>query len=139
MNQAQFSNKTDKIKKEAFSWRNRALSFKYAWKGIVYTFKTQHNMWIHSVAAIITIMLAWLLQLPASRWLLIMLCIGLVMALEIVNTAIETLVDQLHPQRHPKIGLVKDLAAGAVLVAAVTAFIVGCCIFGPALVIWLKY
>ena len=116
-----------------FSWKARARSFKYAWKGIVYTFRTQHNMWLHSLAACLTILMAWWLDLPSTKWLLLIFAMGLVLALEIINTAIEALADHLHPEDHPMIGLVKDLAAGAVLIAAITAFIIGCCIFGPAL------
>jgi len=117
-----------------FSWKSRRRSFIYAFKGIRYAFKTQHNMWLHAIAAAIAILLGFILAITAIQWLVILLCIGAVFALEIINTAIEALVDHLHPERHPKIGLVKDLAAGAVLIAAILSLIIGCIIFLP--LIW---
>ena len=91
-------------------------------------------MWLHAIAAAIAILLGFILAITAIQWLVILLCIGAVFALEIINTAIEALVDHLHPERHPKIGLVKDLAAGAVLIAAILSLIIGCIIFLP--LIW---
>lgn len=120
--------------KTSFSWKKRRVSFRYAWKGIQYAFKSQHNMWLHSAATIIAIVLAALLDITAIEWLIILFCIALVMALEIINTAIEVLVDHIHPEQHPNMGLVKDLAAGAVLVAAIISFIMGCCIFGVRII-----
>jgi len=123
---------TAAAQKKSF-WKHTWLSFRFAWKGIKFVFKTQANMWVHSVAAVLAILLSVILHISRFEWLIILLCICLVMALEIVNTAIEVLADQLHPDWDPKIGLVKDLAAAAVLIAAVFSFIIGCCIFGPAL------
>jgi len=91
-------------------------------------------MWLHSAAAVLAIALGITLHISGENWLIILLCIGLVVALELINTAIETLADHLHPGRDPHIGLVKDLAAAAVLVAAVISFIIGCWIFGPGLI-----
>ena len=85
------------------------------------------------------IMLGIVTKISSLQWLLIGFCITLVIALEMINTAIEALADHLHPGIHPKIGLVKDLAAGAVLIAAVMAFITGCCIFTPRILNWLGY
>jgi len=119
--------------KEAFSWRKRKLSFRFAYRGLVYVFRTQHNMWLHALAAAIVVLLGFLFDITSVQWLIVLLCIALVFSLEIINTAIEVLVDHLHPDQHPKIGLVKDLAAGAVLAAACVTFIIGCCIFGPHL------
>lgn len=123
------------MKKTArFSWKKRALSFRYAWNGIRYAFRTQHNMWLHATAAVLAILLALALPVTKLQWMVILFCIALVFSLEMINTAIELLADHLHPEQHPEIGRVKDLAAGAVLVAAVTAFIVGCWIFVPKLI-----
>ncbi|SEA19529.1 undecaprenol kinase [Arachidicoccus rhizosphaerae] len=118
---------------EGFSWKSRGRSFGYAFNGLLHAFKTQHNMWLHSLAAIIAVCLGGILHISKTQWAVILLCIAVVFSLEIVNTAIESLADFVHPQLHPKMGLVKDLAAGAVLIAAVISFIIGCLIFWPPL------
>jgi diacylglycerol kinase len=115
-------------------WQQRARSFLFAFKGIVYAFKTEHNMWLHSAAAVLAILLGIFLHIGGWQWCIILICIAMVLALEIINTAIEHLADSLHPGWDPQIGLVKDLAAAAVLVAAVISLIIGCWIFGPALI-----
>ena len=112
-----------------FSWKKRGWSFGYAFKGVKYAFTTQHNMWLHGLAAVLAVLLGFVFHITQIQWLIILLCIGAVMSLEIINTAIEVLADHLHPEQHPAIGLVKDLAAGAVLIAAVISGIIGCLIF----------
>jgi diacylglycerol kinase len=74
---------------------------------------------------------AFWLGINTVEWLAVLLCIGLVLGLEMVNTAIEKLADHLHPQEHKHIGLVKDVAAGAVLWAAALSAVVGVLVFGP--------
>lgn len=124
--------------KTSFSWKQRGQSLRYAWQGIKYAFSSQHNMWLHSAAAILAILLGLILQISHTQWYIIALCISLVLAMEMMNTAIETLIDHLHPEQHPKMGLIKDLAAGAVLVTAIVAFIIGCFIFLPRLFVIFK-
>ena len=69
--------------------------------------------------------------LSPTEWCIQILVIALIMAIEGVNTAIEEIADFIHPEHHPKIGLIKDLAAGAVFIVAVAAFIIGCIIYIP--------
>ena len=68
----------------------------------------------------------------------VLFCIALVLSLEMLNTAVEKLADQTHPERHPQIGLVKDVAAGAVLWAAVLSVVIGAIVFWPYLAQWLS-
>jgi diacylglycerol kinase (ATP) len=77
--------------------------------------------------------MGFLLNLSRAEWLWIILAIGLVLAAEIFNTAIEKLTDLVQEEKHPKAGQVKDLAAGAVLVLAITALLIGIIIFVPRL------
>ena len=86
-------------------------------------------MKFHALAGIGAILLSYFLGLDRTEWVCIIIMIGLVLTAETFNSAIEKLADHLHPQYHPKIGLVKDLAAGAVLIISITAAVVGAIIF----------
>jgi undecaprenol kinase/diacylglycerol kinase (ATP) len=109
----------------------------YALQGWAYFFRKEANGQIQGVIALLVIIAGFVFGISAKEWLWILLCIGLVLGLEMVNTAIETLADRLHPEKHPEIKSVKDVAAGAVLWAAVISVIVGVIIFLPK--IWDKW
>lgn len=111
--------------------RKRLLSFKYALGGIYFLFKDQPNAWIHLVAAAGVIVAGYLFHLSAAEWIFITFAIGFVFCAELINSAIESLVDKVSPEQHPIAGKIKDLAAGAVLVAAITAAVIGLAIFVP--------
>ena len=106
---------------------------KHAFQGWVYFFRKETNGQIQAVVALLVVAAGFVFQLAANEWPWILLCIGMVLSLEMVNTAIETLADRLHPEKHPEIKIVKDVAAGAVLWAAVISVIVGLIIFLPKL------
>lgn len=106
-------------------------SFKYAIKGLLYGFKTQLNFKVHCFVAGLVIALGVFVKLTIVEWLWICLAIGLVMIIELLNTAIEVLVDLVSPEKHPKAGAIKDLAAAAVLIGAFVAIVIGLCIFVP--------
>jgi diacylglycerol kinase len=108
-------------------------SFLYAFNGLVYAFKSQLNFKVHCVAAVIVILTGAYLGLSNTEWALIAVAIGLVIVVELVNTAIEVLVDLVSPGQHPKAGAIKDIAAAAVLIAAVVALAIGLLIFIPKL------
>lgn len=109
-------------------------SFSYAINGLKYTFKTQLNFKIHCLAATAAVILGLIIDLNQNEWLWIIFSISLVVILELVNTSIEILVDLVSPKRHPKAGAIKDIAAAAVLIAALTALIIGLFIFVPKLI-----
>lgn len=104
-------------------------SFVYAFNGLKLSVK-QRNMKIHILCAILAIITGFLLKISVTEWSIILICIGVVFALEIINTAIETLVDLVEPNQNPLAGKVKDLAAGAVLIFSIISAIVGCLVFG---------
>jgi len=116
-----------------FSWKMRFTSFKYAFRGIAYMFKTQHNSWIQSGFAILAIFLGFYLHISLTEWFFILFAIGLVFMAELLNTALETLVDLVSPEKNEKAGRIKDLAAGGVLMIALAALITGIIIFLPKL------
>ena len=109
-------------------------SFKYAIEGIVSSFKTERNMKIHVLAMIVVIVLGFFLKLDKEEWCFIIIAIVSVISAELFNTAIETVVDMVSPERNPKAKLVKDIAAGAVFVVAIGAAIIGFIIFGPRVI-----
>jgi diacylglycerol kinase len=106
-------------------------SFKYAFNGIAEAVKSEQNMRFHVVSAVLVVIASFLLRLSTIEWIAIIGSIAIVSAFEMLNTALERLTDLVSPEYHPLAGQAKDLASGAVLVAAVGAGIVGCIIFGP--------
>lgn len=114
-----------------FSIRARLASFKYAFQGLGHVLRAEHNFVVHLAAAIAVIALGAILQISKAEWLVIILCIGLVLITEILNTAIEWLVDMVSPQRNEKAGKIKDIAAASVLMAALVALVVGIVVFVP--------
>lgn len=114
-------------------WHRFVRSFSCAIEGIAYTVKTQRNMQIHLVAAVLALVSSWWLDISRNDILLVFFAIALVFALEIVNTAIEAAVDIASPDWHAKAKIAKDAAAGAVLVAACLAVLIGIAVFGPPL------
>lgn len=109
-------------------------SFKYAIEGIISSFKTERNMKIHVLAMIVVIALGLFFKLNKVEWCFIIIAIASVISAELFNTAIETVVDMVSPERNPKAKLAKDIAAGAVLVVAIGAAIIGFIIFGPKII-----
>jgi diacylglycerol kinase (ATP) len=111
--------------------KRRLLSFKYAFQGLAYLFRTQPNARIHLVTLMAVVGGGWFFSLSPSEWLAILLAATLVLSLEAVNTAIEALTDLTSPGHHPLAGTAKDVAAGAVLIAAIGAAVIGAIVFLP--------
>lgn len=112
-------------------------SFRYALEGIVASLKTQRNLRIHFCAAVAVIFAAILFRLPPRDVAVLLLVIALVISLELVNTAIEAVVDLATPKWHRLGKIAKDAAAGAVLVAAVFAAAIGVLLFYGPVMEWL--
>ena len=104
-------------------------SFRCAFHGISQAVTSQRNMRIHLLIAVLAILAGLILRLTASEWFAILLLIGAVLAFEMLNTAIETLTDLVSPHYHPLAKDAKDIAAGTVLVMAVTAVICGLIVY----------
>ena len=112
---------------------SRIAAFGHAFRGWWYVLKTQHNAWIHSVVALVVFILGVWLNLPARDWAVLVLTIAMVFTAEFINTAIEAVVDLASPVHHPLAKVGKDVGAGAVLVAALAAILIGFLILGPPL------
>ncbi|HTK03737.1 MAG TPA: diacylglycerol kinase family protein [Alphaproteobacteria bacterium] len=108
-------------------------SFKFAFEGLKTEFKKGRNFRIQIACGFLVIILGLILKLETFEWLSLILIITLVLILELVNTSLEAIVDLVSPEIHPKAKIAKDVAAGAVLVAAVASVVIGAVIFLPKL------
>lgn len=106
-------------------------TFGYAFEGILTGIHKERNMRIHTAAMILVVFFGTVLGLSATEWCICLVLFGLVMALELVNTAVEAVVDLVTEERKPLAKIAKDTAAGAVLIAAIMAAVSGCIIFLP--------
>ena len=116
-----------------YDLKKQLRSFGYAWQGIQGCIGKEQNLSFHLIATAVVIIAGFAFGITRTEWMIIILCIGVVIAAELFNTAIEKLVDLVSPDRPPIAGQVKDIAAGAVLVCAVAAAIIGLLIFVPYL------
>jgi diacylglycerol kinase (ATP) len=105
-------------------------SFKNAFKGLAVLFKEERNARIHLIATIVVIAAGLYFDLSMIEWCFIIIAIGLVLILEAINTVVENMMDFISLEQNPKIGKIKDLAAGAVLIAAIVAIAIACFVFG---------
>lgn len=115
------------------SKRFHVISFKYAFAGIMAALKEEPNLKFHLLFGLTVILISFMLKISQRDWMTIIFLIGFVVAVELTNTAIEAVVDHVIQTTHPGAKLAKDISAGAVLVAAITAAIIGLMIFLPYL------
>jgi len=111
--------------------KKRFQSFGYAFRGIREVFSTEANMKIHIVITILVIVCGILFSISSTEWMFCLLCVGMVVGAEMMNTAIENVVDLASPEQHPLAGKAKDIAAGAVLICAIISVLIGLLIFVP--------
>lgn len=116
-----------------FRIAERIRSFRFAFRGIGVMVRTQHNAWIHTAATVTVILLGFGLEITRSDWCWIILSCMSVWTAEALNTAFEQLADVASPEFHPLVEKSKDVAAGAVLMAAAGALTVGVLVLGPYL------
>ena len=116
---------------EKFSIKRRLKSFVYAYKGLTFLLKYEHNTRIHLIVAVCVFIAGFLLKITKIEWIAIIFAIGFVFSAEIFNTSIEHLADVVYSKPNIKIKIVKDLGSAAVLVAAITAAIVWLIVFLP--------
>ena len=107
-------------------------AFGYALEGIAYTIRTQRNMKIHLVIALCALIAGALLRLTPAEWAIIIICIGLVIMTEMLNTAVEAIIDLVSPEYHTLAKTAKDIGAGMVLIFALLAVVAGGIVFVSA-------
>jgi len=111
----------------------RIKSFGYALKGIWLLFRHEANAQVHLLAIVVVTTAGLFFHISKMEWALIAIAIGMVVAAEAFNSAIEKLTDSIYKEQHETAGKIKDIAAGAVLVCAIVAVIIGCVVFLPYL------
>ena len=112
-------------------FKSRSKAFQNAFAGCWHVIQTQPNAWIHGLATVLVILLGLYLQLSIRDWAVIIIAIALVWISEFLNTALESVIDLVSPQEHKLARVGKDVGAGAVLLAAISAIIIGLLILGP--------
>jgi diacylglycerol kinase (ATP) len=126
------------IEHKSLTFDGRIRSVKFALRGIRTMVISQHNAWIHAAATIIVVAAGFGVGLSAPEWTWIVLAIGAVWTAEALNTAFEFLTDVASPDFHPLAEKAKDVAAGAVLLAAIGAVIIGALVFWPKVMFLLQ-
>ena len=121
----------------SFKFKKFARSFKYAGRGLVHLIQTEQNAQVHLLATVLLGALALYFKLSATESAVLFFAVVLVFAIEIINTAVEKLLDIVHPEHHSQIAFIKDALAGSVLIAAVIAFVVAVALFWPHIKLWL--
>ena len=123
------------LKAHSMKWFRQNLV--WAIRGVAIVFRTQASARIQAGAAVFAIGAGFFFKIDRIEWLAVTGVIGLVLMAEAFNTSLEALADALHPERHPLIGRAKDMAAGAVFLAAIAATAVGAIVFLPKVLTWL--
>lgn len=119
------------FEKDNTFFSGRLKSVKYAFLGAIKLITTEHSVMVQFSLGILITIAGFAMHISATEWILQTFAIGLVMSIEGLNTAVEKIADFIHPQYHEKIGFIKDIAAGAVFFAAMTAIAVGALIYIP--------
>ena len=114
-----------------FSGRFKSVGF--AAKGAYKLITTEHSVMVQSTIGVLLVIAGFYFKISHEEWLIQTLAIGLVLGIEGLNTAVEKIADFIHPEYHERIGFIKDIAAGAVFFAALTAIAIGCIIYIPKL------
>ena len=122
---------SDQLRPPEGLWRRRVASFGHAGRGVWSALRSEVHLRFHAAATVLVIGLGFHLGITRLEWALITLAVTSVWTAELMNTAIETLTDLASPAYHPLAGKAKDVAAGAVLLAALGAAVVGALVFGP--------
>jgi diacylglycerol kinase (ATP) len=117
-----------------FSLAGRLASFRYAFAGLAFVLRTQHNAWLHVMATAAVVVLGLVVGVARTDWLWLVVAIALVWVAEITNTAFEHLCDVVSPELNASVRKAKDVAAAAVLVASTASAIIGAVVFWPYLV-----
>lgn len=113
-------------------------SFSYAISGFAFAFRNHFNLRVHVMIMFVVILASFILRLSPTEWCIILLCIGSVIAAELVNTSLEVTVDISSPQVNEKAGQAKDIAAASVVMVAFISGIIGLIVFLPKILIYFK-
>ena len=119
----------DDIKKKGI--RRTLRTFKYSWQGLAYAYKNEQSMWIHAAGSIVTIVLGFIYHLTLLEWGLIFIALGVILASELINTAIEAAVDLCTLEVHPLAKIAKDCGSAATFVLTLVSIVICLFVFVP--------
>jgi diacylglycerol kinase (ATP) len=122
-----------KFQKDETLFTGRLKSMVFALKGAFKLITTEHSVMVQSSLAVLMTVAGFYFEITRVEWMMQILVFGLVLSIEGLNTAVEKVADFIHPEYHERIGFIKDIAAGAVFFAALTAIAIGCIIYFPYL------
>ncbi|MEG0995156.1 MAG: diacylglycerol kinase family protein [Bacilli bacterium] len=123
-----------KGRKKKLGFKRFMESFKYSFEGLKNAYLNEQSMMIHCIITVFVVGLGFILKINNIEWLIVLIMVGLVMAMELMNTAIEAVVDMVMPDIHPLAKIAKDSASAAVGVLSLVAFIIGCIVFLPNII-----
>ena len=119
------------FEKDNSFFTGRLKSIGFAFKGAFKLITTEHSVMVQFTIALLLIIAGFVFEISREEWMMQILAFGLVLGIESLNTAVEKIADFIHPEFHNKIGFIKDIAAGAVLFAAMAAIAIGLLIYVP--------
>ena len=119
----------DDIKKKGI--RRTLRTFKYSLDGLMYAYKNEQSMWIHAIATIATIILGIVCSLSLTEWAIVFIALGVILASELINTAIEAAVDLVTLEIHPLAKIAKDCGSAATFVLTIVSVIICLMVFVP--------
>ena len=122
------------FKKDETLLTGRLKSVVFAFKGALKLISTEHSVMVQSSLVVIMTVAGFYFEISTTEWMFQILVFGLVLSIEGLNTAVEKIADFIHPDYHERIGFIKDIAAGAVFFAAMTAIAIGALIYIPKIV-----
>ncbi|MEG1900023.1 MAG: diacylglycerol kinase family protein [Bacilli bacterium] len=123
-----------KGRKKKLGFKRFIESFKYSFEGLKNAYLNEQSMMIHCIITVFVVGLGFILKINNIEWVIVLIMVGLVMAMELMNTAIEAVVDMVMPDIHPLAKIAKDSASAAVGVLSLVAFIIGCIVFLPNII-----
>lgn len=106
-------------------------STKYSIEGLIYAYKNEKSLWMHGFCTIVAISLGIIFKISLGQWSMILISLGVILAIELLNTAIEAVVDMITLEYHPLAKIAKDCGSAATFVAVIMGFIIGCFVFIP--------
>ena len=125
-------------RKKMRGFKRLSSSLKYAFDGLKYAYKNEQSMTVHIVVTILVIMFGFIFEISSYEWIIVVLCIGIMMCVELVNTSIEAVVDLVTKKYNEKAKVAKDVAAAVSVMFSITSIIVGLIIFAPKIINFIR-
>ena len=125
-------------RKKMRGFKRLSSSLKYAFDGLKYAYKNEQSMTVHIVVTILVIMFGFIFEISSYEWIIVVLCIGIMMCVELVNTSIEAVVDLVTKKYDEKAKVAKDVAAAVSVMFSITSIIVGLIIFAPKIINFIR-